>query len=95
MKIEDEISEEDFRKYSWSVVHAGEVEKQLPSIRIVTNIEDEKLIEAAIDNWTVRTDDYTAESLCAYINSKRIRGLTDHYAFTEEQFSEMLIQFDE
>lgn len=52
--------------------------------KIIHNLPDQ--IEAAVQNWVVRTDDYTDKSLCDYINSKRERGLSDHYAFTEEEF---------
>lgn len=58
------------------------------SFNIVHNLEE--MIEAAAVNWSVRTDDYTAESFCNYINSKREKGLTDHYAFTEEQYRKMI-----
>jgi hypothetical protein len=49
------------------------------------------MFEAAVMNWEVRTKKHTAESLCDYINSKREAGMTDHYAFTEEQFKQSLI----
>lgn len=39
----------------------------------------------ALDNWIVRTKEYTAESLCQYIMSKQ----TDHVAMTEEQFERL------
>ena len=38
-------------------------------------------LQAAVDNWYVRTDEYTPESLCEYINSKGA-----HTALTEEQY---------
>jgi hypothetical protein len=57
------------------------------SFTIVHNLPEE--IEAAAINWQFRTDEYTAQSLCDYINGKRERGLTNHYAFTKEQFDEL------
>lgn len=57
------------------------------SFTIYHNIPD--LIEAAIANWEVRTNKYTAQSLCDYINSKREAGMTDHHAFTEKQIKDL------
>lgn len=38
----------------------------------------------AVTNWVHRTDEYTAESLCAYVNSK---GAS--ICFTEEEFKKL------
>jgi len=46
-------------------------------------------IDAAIQCWEARTDQFTAKSLCDYINSKRLKGYTDHYAFTPEEFAKL------
>jgi hypothetical protein len=37
-----------------------------------------------VDNWSVRTKEYTAESLRDYINSKT--HMTGHFAMTVKQF---------
>lgn len=58
-------------------------------LTIVHNIEDPAEFEAAVHNWDARTEVYTEESFCEYINSKREKGLSDHYAFTEKQFKEL------
>jgi len=55
--------------------------------KIYHNLPD--MIEAALINWEVRTTVHTAKSFCDYINSKRERGLTDHYAYTEEEFNNL------
>lgn len=43
-------------------------------------------IDAALDNWLVRTDEYTPESFVDYINSKDI-----YEAYTINQFKEKLL----
>jgi len=59
------------------------------SFKVIHNIEDEGMFNAAVINWQVRTNEITAESLCEYINSKRLKGMTDHIAFTEEEFKQL------
>lgn len=54
------------------------------TISIVHNIESEGNInsfQSALDSWLARTDDYTADSFCNYINSKGI-----HKAMTKQDF---------
>lgn len=41
-------------------------------------------VNDAVANWVYRTDAYTAESLCAYINGKGIS-----ICFTEEEFKKL------
>lgn len=41
-------------------------------------------VEAAVDNWSVRADTYTAQSLVNYINSKT--GMSGHSAMTEQEY---------
>lgn len=43
-------------------------------------------LEDALQNWLVRTDIFTADSLCKYIMSKH----TEYVAMTEETFQEIL-----
>lgn len=38
-------------------------------------------IDAAFQSWLLRTDEYTCLSFCRYINSKREKGYSNHYAF--------------
>lgn len=38
--------------------------------------------DAAMKNWLYRTDNYTAESFCSYINSKPV----PYIALTEKQY---------
>jgi hypothetical protein len=52
-------------------------------------------IMAAIANWSVRTSEHTAESLCDYINSKRESGLTNHWAFTKEFYEANLKKYED
>lgn len=40
----------------------------------------------AVQNWLMRTDEYTPENFVDYINSKYI-----HQAYTEEQFKEKFL----
>jgi len=40
-------------------------------------------VEAAVNNWLSRTDEYTAKSLCRYIESKGV-----HKAMTEEEYKQ-------
>ena len=56
------------------------------TFEIIHNMQPKSMVEAAFMNWIPRTDKYTAESLCDYINEKRRRGLTDHEAYTIDQF---------
>lgn len=73
-------------KINWSLYSL-----ELPGhdeVHIIWNNLPEQM-EAAFINWSVRTEDITPESFCRYINSKRERGLTDHYAYTEEQFRDL------
>lgn len=57
------------QQYKFAVVHNL---PKIPGLRI----------EDALDNWLARTDDYTAESFCEYINDKPI----EYSAMTEEEF---------
>lgn len=48
-------------------------------------------IDAAFENWLIRHQDTpTEESFCEYINDKRERGLSDHIAYTEKEYLEMV-----
>ena len=53
---------------------------------IIHNIQPMDMVQAAFHNWLPRTKRHTAESFCDYINEKRKRGLTDHRAYTIDQF---------
>jgi hypothetical protein len=66
------------------------INNEKAKIKIIHNIDD--MILAALDNWLVRTEIFTAESFCQYINGKRERGLSDHYAYTHAQFKEYLLK---
>lgn len=57
-------------------------------MKIYHNLPDQ--INAAFDNWIVRTDKYTEKSFCDYINSKRLKGLTDHIAYTENEYLKLI-----
>lgn len=43
-------------------------------------------ISDALNNWLIRTEVFTAESLCAYINSKG----TGHKAITEAEYEKLV-----
>jgi len=45
-------------------------------------------LEDAVTNWLARTDEYTDESLCAYIMSKDI----NLRAYTASQFANILLE---
>lgn len=52
---------------------------------IIHNLPED--IIKAVVNWQARTKEYSPESFCKYINSKRERGLSDHYAFTVSEWN--------
>lgn len=56
-------------------------------LKIFHNIPNE--INAALDNWLARTNKYTEQSFCDYINSKRERGLCEHVAYTEKEYNKL------
>jgi hypothetical protein len=58
------------------------------SFKVYHNLTEWEL-EAALVNWQVRTDQFTASSFCGYINSKRLKGLSDHYCYTEDQWKQL------
>lgn len=60
-------------------------------LKIFHNLPDQ--INAAFDNWIVRTSKYDEESFCKYINSKRERGLSNHIAYTEKEYLELVKSF--
>jgi hypothetical protein len=62
----------DGQQYKFAVVH------DLPKIPGLS-------IEDALVNWLARTDEYTAESFCEYINDKPI----EYSAMTEEEFEKL------
>lgn len=43
-------------------------------------------IDSALSNWVIRTSEYTAKSLCEYINSKE----TEYTCMTEEEHFELV-----
>lgn len=49
-------------------------------LKVCTYNMQEFEVHAAAINWSARTNEFTAQSLCNYINSKRKKGLTYHYA---------------
>lgn len=61
--------------------------------KIITNLPDVPglRVQDAAENWSVRTEDFTAESFCNYINSKH----TGFVAVTEEAYLKMLEEDDE
>ncbi len=56
--------------------------------KIYHNLPDE--INAALQNWLPRTKRYTPKSFCDYINHKRLQGKTDHIAYTEEEYNNII-----
>lgn len=78
----------------WNVteflIYAGtKDEKQLKIYHTLKMHGPINTIEAAIDSWSMRAIKPTAEDLCDYINSKRLKGMSLDYAYTEEQFKEI------
>lgn len=66
--------------------------KEAKVIKIYHNLKTKgpiNTIEAAVDNWSARTNNPCAEDLCDYINSKRLKGMTLDYAYTEEQLRQI------
>lgn len=47
-------------------------------------------VHAAFTNWTARTSDFSGQSFCDYINSKRERGMTDHICLLTEDVEKEL-----
>lgn len=72
------------RKFTRSTIELSNGE----GFEIMHNIPEGDIngLQGAIDNWLVRTDEYTPESFCKYVNSK---GL--HKAYTVEQFQSLII----
>ena len=58
-------------------------------LKIYHNLPNQ--INAAFQNWLARTATFTEKSFCKYINDKRERGMTDHVAYTEEEYLNMTI----
>lgn len=59
------------------------------SFTIVHNIPMKGNIDsfqAALDNWLNRTDDFSPESFCEYINGKTRNGKSTYIAVTKEQY---------
>jgi hypothetical protein len=67
---------------------------QKVEFKIYTNLPKIKgmRIEDAIDNWAVRTKEYTAESLCVYVMSKE---LPDVFCLTEEHYNKIIKEIEE
>lgn len=63
------------KQYKYSVVH---------------NLGSDGMLQAALDNWLVRINDYSVYSFIRYIDSKRIAGMTDHIMFPQEDFESMI-----
>ncbi len=57
-------------------------------LKICHNLPNQ--IQAAFDNWIVRTSKYTEESFCKYINDKRERGLSNHIAYTKAEYLKIM-----
>lgn len=68
---------------SWGLTESRVELEDGTSFNVYHNLPEE--IEAAVINWSVRTSKHTADSLCGYINSKRINGMGEYFAFTEEE----------
>jgi hypothetical protein len=66
-----------------------ELDDACTSIKIFHNLGG--FFEPAIQNWLARTTEFTAESFSAYIKSKRDKGYTDHWALTESQYKQALL----
>lgn len=45
-------------------------------------------IDGAVDNWLARTEEYTAQSLVDYINSKN----TGYFCITEREYNKIMAQ---
>jgi hypothetical protein len=63
--------------------------KKVTSFMIVHNLPingNIDTIEAAVDNWFIRTDKLSEKSLIDYINSKS--HMTNHHAMTLKDFGE-------
>lgn len=99
------MTKEEFEDYSWVNVKFAVIrvdvetdeEKSMGSIDLITNITDYNLLDAAFENYQVRLEEEEIPNLkgfCDYINSKRLRGLSDHYALSPEEYSELLIKFE-
>ncbi len=67
-----------------------DVNNKTVSFNIVHNLPEifGMSLQNAVDNWIFRTEQYTAESLCDYINSKS--HMTNNYAYTEKQYQELI-----
>lgn len=63
----------DNKNVKFSIVH------NIPNSRNINSID------AALENWLMRTDDFTDESFVDYINSKDV-----YKAFTMEQYNKIL-----
>lgn len=76
----DENSEQ--KEYVFSVVRFS-IEDEITEFNITHNLPDVRgmSIEDAVVNWLFRTDDYSVESLCDYINDKDI----GHVAFPSKE----------
>jgi hypothetical protein len=57
------------------------------SFTVYTNLGDQ--MTPAFEAWSNKTNDYTAQSFCDFVNSKRLAGLTSYIAFTEERWLEL------
>jgi len=57
-------------------------------IKIYHNLGDK--INAAFENWIVRTKKYTEKSFCDYINHKNKQYLTGHIAYTETEYNNLI-----
>jgi hypothetical protein len=71
---EIEVIDQEGKKISFTIFHNLKPHGTVDSL------------DAALDNWINRTEEVTAESLCQYINGKREKGMSNHYAFTRKQF---------
>jgi hypothetical protein len=59
-------------------------------MRIFHNLPTQGIntIQDAVNSWTARTDDYSPESFCKYVNGKFTGGKT--FAMTEQQYKKEL-----
>jgi hypothetical protein len=57
-------------------------------LKIFHNLPNQ--INDAFQNWIVRTDVYTEESFCKYINDKSKKFTTGHIAYTENEYKAIL-----
>lgn len=67
-------------------ISEGKKEKRIVIYHTLKSGGPINTIEAAIDAWSVRTENPTSEDFADYINSKRLKGMTLDFAYTPEQY---------